>query len=226
MNLLLKELRKFAKNNWWVFIVLFLCLIVIYITWRWNIYEVLIIFLLHFLGDLLIMMMWDYYAIKKYKEWSITQFWSSIIFTIISLYAWFIFGKWHYLLPQISFWLSAFKSYFKEVRKKDIIFINWGLLVLVNIIIIIIDYYLWFIWTIYYFIQILWFALFSTALVLKNDKVKYFISLAWIFMVPFWALISVYYSFLGWSIKGVDISYMLLPLTVLIVYLKNLKKYL
>ncbi len=226
MNLLLKEIKKFFKQNWWVFIIFSICLFIIWYTNKWNIYEVLIIFLLHFSWDLLIMMMWDYYSIKKYKKGSIAQFWSSFIFTIISLYAWFFSGKWYYLLPQISFWLSAIKSYFKEVRKKDLLFINWWLLIIINLIIIIIDYYLGFIGTIYYFIQILWFAFFSTALSLKNQKIKYFLSLIWIFMVPFWAMISVFNSYNIWEIKWIDISYMLLPLTVLVVYLKNIKKYL
>ena len=56
-NVFYKELRLFSKANWWVYIIFILCLFTIWYTNKGNIYEVSLVFISHFLGDLLVMMM-------------------------------------------------------------------------------------------------------------------------------------------------------------------------
>jgi len=75
-------------------------------------------------------------------------------------------------------------------------------------------------------LQIIWFISFSTVLILNNEKIKYFWSLVSVFVITLAWSIEIYNSFLISNIKGVDISYTLLPLTVFVFYLKNFKKYL
>jgi hypothetical protein len=225
LKILLKELKIFAKSNWWIFIVFILCLILIYYTNSWNIIEVSIVFFLHFLGDLSVMIMVYYFSIKNNKYWAWFQIIQFFIFTILWLYAWFSAWKWHYLLPQIVFILPAIKSYFLEFKWKNISLLNAKTSIFLNIFIIFINYYLGLLSSINNIIQIFWFFFFSFALILIWEKEKYIYSLIWIFLITLGSFLSVYKSFLVSDIKWIDISYFLLPLTILVFYIKNFKQF-
>ncbi len=118
MNLLLKEIKLFSKQNWWIYIIFIICLFIIYKTGSWNLVEISLIFALHFLWDAFMMMMWDYYANKDYKKWTLSQIWGFTTFFVIWLYAWLSNWKWNYLLPQTVFIWPAIKWYFEEVKNK------------------------------------------------------------------------------------------------------------
>ena len=225
LKILLKELKIFAKSNWWIFIVFILCLILIYYTNSWNIIEVSIVFFLHFLGDLSVMIMVYYFSIKNNKYWAWFQIMQFFIFTILWLYAGFSAWKWHYLLPQIVFILPAIKSYFLEFKWKNISLLNAKTSIFLNIFIIFINYYLGLLSSINNVIQIFWFFFFSFALILIWEKEKYIYSLIWIFLITLGSFLSVYKSFLVSDIKWIDISYFLLPLTILVFYIKNFKQF-
>ena len=233
INLIIREFKNFLKNNWWIFIVLIVCLFFVWKTNYWNIYEVIILFIIQFTWDLCVMLMWDYYSkinwkdkkqdLKYEKYWLYTQTISFIIFGFIWLYAWFHNWIWSYLLPQLLFirpliqwYLELFNINFK---------INWKFTLFVWILLFCLYYYFWLIENIWILIQVLWFILFPIALILNNEKKKYFLSLIWIFFIFLGSFILLIYWILNHNISWVDVSYTLLPFTVFVFYLKNLKKY-
>lgn len=224
-KILKNELKNFARSNWRIFFIFVLCLYLIYKTNSWNIFEIILVFVLHFSWDLAVMMMLYYFSLKNNKYWVWFQIYQFFIFTALWIYAWISAWKWHYLLPQLVFTLPAIKWFFLEFKKININFINWKISLVINIIIIVINYFLWLFNSIHNIIQIFWFFFFSIWLILFNEKQKYIFSLIWILFITLGSLLSVYESFLLLNIKWIDISYFLLPLTVLVFYIKNFKKF-
>lgn len=224
-KILLKEIKIFAKSNWWIFVIFALSLVMIYKTNTGNIFEISLVFCMHFFGDLFVMMMAYYFSVKNNNKRLIFQILQVFVFTSLWLYAWFSAWKWHYLFPQIVFILPAIKLYFLEIKGKNIDYLNWKLSFILNLLIIVVNYYLNLLTNIFSFIQIVWFVFFSIGLILINDKEKYLFSLVWIFFISLGWLNVVIDSFLISNIKWIDISYTLLPITVLVFYLKNLKKF-
>ena len=226
MNILIKEIKKFSKENWWVYIIFFIALTIIFITEKWNIFEVILVFVCHFLGDLLMMMMWHYYSVKDYKKGAISQAIWNIIFLIIGLYAIFSSGEWQYFLPTFAFIMWAVKTYFLQVKSKDIKFLNVQSVIFLNIIILIIYIYFNLFDTFYSVIQFVGFCIWATGLIIQESKKRYIFYVLGTFLIAVGSVIWVYYNFLDWNIKWTSISYFLLPLTVVVFYLKNIKKYL
>jgi hypothetical protein len=221
----IEEIKIFSKNNWWIYIIFFICLGLIYKTESWNIFEITLVFLCHFTWDLFVMMMVHFFGIKDNKKWLIFQVGNFAIFFFIWLYAWLTSWKWVYMVSNLSFILWSIKGYFTLFRGKNLDFINWYFLILVNILVFFINYELWLLNHLSTIVQVFWFAFFSTGLILVNQKIKYLTSAFWVFLIAFWSFISVYFSFLVSDIKWVDISYALLPLTVFVFYVKNYKKF-
>lgn len=225
INLFFEEIKIFSKNNWWIYIIFMLCLAIIYKTNTWNIFEVCIVFMFHFLWDLFVMLMAHYFSIRDNKNWLIFQILNFVIFFSIAIYASITSWKFHYLLYQMAFILPSIKGYFLLFKNKNIKILNWKFSVIVNILIIFVSYYLWLLKSFWLIMQIIWFSGFSIALILENEKNKYFLSLFWLFSMVIWSGFLVYTSFLSSSIKWVDVSYTLLPLTVFVFYTKSWKKF-
>jgi len=226
MKLLIEELQKFSKKNWWIYIILIICLFFIYITGKWSSLEVFFVFVFHFIGDLFIMMMTQSYKDKNYKIGAIYQIFWSAIFICIGLYGILKNGEGQYFLWNIPFLLSAIKSYFLYNLKKNLFFINAISMIILNIALLFIALKLELIFTLYSFIQVLGFSFFSIGLSIQKDIPRYFLSLFWIFLMPIWWIVGIYYNYFWWMIEGVTVSFTLLPLTVLFFYLTLLPKYL
>lgn len=224
IKLLIEEIKTFSKNNWWIYIIFVLCLVIIYKTNTWNIFEISLVFILHFLWDLFVMIMVYYYSIKDNNKWLTFQILNFLVFFSIWIYAWLTAWKWHYLLPDLAFILPLIKWYFLNFRQKDIKFLNWKFSLFVNAIIILVNYYLWLFDSLANIIQIIWFCLFSIWLILDNQKNKDILNMLWIWFITLGSFIAIYKSFLIWEIKWVDVSYALLPLTVLVFYIKSFIK--
>lgn len=224
MILLLNEIKKFSRDNWWIYIIFLICISIIYYTNTWNIFEITIIFFLHFLWDIFMMMMWDYYAQNEKKKWWIYQIFSMLVFTIISIYAFIFNWKLNYIISQILFWLSSFKAYLdiKNISQK---ILNYKTIFFVWIIILVIYFYFELINSFGQILQIIWFIFFAWFLSINDEKIKYFWSLFAIFLIFLSSGIETYNSFLISNIKWIDVSYTLLPLTVFVFYLRNIKKY-
>ena len=225
MNILLKEIKLFSKQNWWIYIIFIVCLFFIWLTWKWNIIEVILVFIAHFFWDILMMMMWSYYAEKKFNYWAISQALWNIIFLLIGIYAIYKSSEWQYFLPTIAFIMWAIKTYFLQVKKIDIKVLNVYSIIFVNIIIFITYLYLNLFWNIYSYIQFLGFAIWSTWLIMQNTKNRYIYYVWWTALIALGSFIWIYYNYLDWNILWTSISYFLLPLTVVIFYLKNIKKH-
>lgn len=221
MKIIFEEIRKFTKENWWIYIIFIICLCFIYITNSWSLLEVSLVFVFHFLWDIFVMMMWDYYTKNDEKNALRSQIGSFIIFWLIWIYAWLTAWKWSYLVPQILFFLPIIKWY-----KKDIKWINYKFMIVLWIFVLILYYLLNLISNIWMFIQILWFIIFPISLILINEKLRYFWNLLWISFIFFGSACLLYNWFIEKNIIWTDLSYTLLPFTVFVFYLKNLKKYL
>jgi hypothetical protein len=226
MNLFLKEIKDFSKNNWWIYIIFSICLFFIYKTNSWNIIEISLVFLFHFLWDVFMMMMWDYYSKKEINKWSLNQIWWFLTFFSIWLYSWLRNWKWNYLLPQALFIWPSLKWYFNDIKKKNIKFLNYKIVIIFWFIVLYVYYKYKLIENIWYLIQIIGFIIFSLSLVLYNERKKYFWSLIWIWLTTLGTSIILYYSFMQKEVVWTDISYTLLPFTVFVFYIKNIKKYL
>ncbi len=229
MNKLIKELKNFSKQNWWVYLVLLLCLIIIYITWKWSVTEVLFTFTIYFTWELTTMIMVTLMTEKNYKISSIFQFLWFSIFTSLFIYNYFQHWQFHYVLASVPFFLSAMKNLLKFNLQIDSRHINWLTLFIIGIIFMIL-------WNKYWFfsfdtqisLQYIWFILFPTSLIMtdKYEKSKYIIWLIWLLGFVIWWSYWIYNEFIKWEILGITICFTLMPLTVLIVYLKNINKYL
>ena len=226
MNILLKELKNFSKTNWWIYIIFIICLLFIYKTNSWNILEISFVFILHFMWDLFVMMMVHYYSQNEAKKWTISQIWAFIMFFIVWLYAWLKDWKWSYMIPQITFLLPNLKWVLQNFYNKTFRFLDYRLSILFWAFIFSLYFYLWMITDLWVFVQILWFIFFPLWLMIDNEKRKYFISMIWIWLITIWSAFFLYNWYLESNITWVDLSYTLLPLTVFIFYIKNIRNYL
>jgi len=226
MNILLKELKKFSKENWWIYVIFIFCLFVIWYTDKWDMVEVIFVFFAHFLWDLFMMMMWDYYWKKQLKNGAISQAIWNVIFLLIWVYAIYKSQEWQYFLPTFAFIIWAVKTYFLQVKQKNIKILNIYSIFLLNSIIFIFYIYYGLFETYYSVIQFFGFTIWALWLIMQDSKKRYIYYVFWTFLIALWSFIWIYYNFIDWKILWTSISYFLLPLTVVIFYLKNLKKYL
>lgn len=109
-------------------------------------------------------------------------------------------------------------------KNKNLTFINYKAGIFINILLFLVLYYIDTFSSISIFIQFLWFAFFSVGLILDNYKKQYYINFIWIFLITFGSFLSLYFSFLIKDVSWLDVSYFILPLTVLVFYIKNYKK--
>jgi len=221
MNILLKEIKIFSKNNWWIYLVFLICLFIIYKTNSWSLVEVSLVFVFHFLWDMFMMMMGDYYAKNEDKKALYAQTWGFMIFSLIWIYAWLTAWKWNYLVPQILFFWPIIKWFFPKIKWLDYKFLS-----IIWIFVFSFYYYLALITSFGVFIQILWFIFLPISLMIEDKKIKYFWNLVWIFLIFFGSALLLYNWFLEKNIIWTDVSYTLLPLSVFVFFLKNLRKYL
>jgi len=221
MNILIKELKTFSKQNWWIYIIFIICLFVIYITNSGSLIEVSLVFAFHFLWDIFVMMMWDYYVKWEDKNALKSQIGSFAIFWIIWIYAWLSAWKWSYLIPQLLFFWPIIKWFKKEIK-----WININFMIFIWILVLIFYYSLLLITSYWVLIQILWFIIFPVSLILENEKIRYFWNLLWISFIFLGSASLLYNWFIEKNVIWTDLSYTLLPFTVLIFFIKNLKKYL
>jgi hypothetical protein len=226
MDILILEIKKFSKENWWIYIIFTICLITIWYTEKWSILEVVLVFCAHFLWDLFMMMMWEYYSKKKFKEWAISQALWNIVFLLIWIYAIFKSSEWQYFLPTFAFIMWAVKTYFLQVKSKDIKFLNIYSVLILNLAILLIYIYFGLFDSYYSYIQFLGFTIWSSWLILQDSKNRYTYYVLGTFLIALGSFIWIYINFFKWIVLWTNVSYFLLPLTVVIFYLKNLKKYL
>lgn len=229
----LQELKKFSKQNWWVYLLLIIASSIVYKTWKWDLVEILILFFANFLWNLFIMVMQSNYTAKKNKFWAIYQFSSTIIFTIIAIYSLFKFHQYQYIIWQLCYFIAAIKAFTFYNFWKNIKFFNAINLFILNIILFSAFIYVWL--TNFASLNInigissilmwIWFSLVTTWLVSTNDKFRYWLNLFWIIWIISGSFIWVINSYFAWEINWVDLWYFILTSTVFVFYAKLLPNY-
>jgi len=226
MNLLLKEIKEFSKKNWWVYLLFIWALAIVAYTWKWNLIEIILLFLANFFANILIMSMQSSFSNNNPKLWSVYQVLGTVIFFILGIYGLYYLGQKQYILWQIAYILSSIKTYFYFVKNKDLKFINSYFLILLNIIFLIIFIKYYSNNSLSLIVQALGFAFSSTWFVILNDKKRYYTILIWTWLIIIGSVMLVYNSYINWNLDWIALWYFILTWTVGIYYLKLLKKYL
>lgn len=220
----LQELKKFSKQNWWVYLMLLIILTIVYYTWKWNLIEIIGLFLLNFLATLFTMI-----AIWNYSEWknkigSIYHISWTSLFILLSLY-WVMFqDSWQYIIFQISFTFAAIKAFSFYNYKKNIKIFNEKTILIFNILLFII-FLKYFNPNLFWILQALGFSLVTIWLVSIKDSFRYFWNLFWTFFIIWGSILWIYLSYNNWNIDWISLWYALLTTTALIYFLKLLPKY-
>lgn len=225
LKLFFWKVIDFSRQNWWIYLILAFCLLLVYLTWNWSLVEIVILFLVIFLWNLFIMIMQDYYTSWNNKSWAINQIISVTIFTLVSLYSYFYKWQYQYLIWQDMYILAAVNTLAFFVFRKDLkrVFNEYSFLV-VNLVLLIL-----FIKFVpnenSSIIQAIWFSLITSWLVSYKDKIRYWLNVFGIALLTFWSLLWSVSSYLAWSLNWVDLWYFLLTWTVFIFYIKLLPNY-
>jgi len=235
----LNELKNFSRSNWWVYALLAISLVIVYVTWKWNMLEIIILFLANFLWNLFIMVMQANYTAKNNKIWAIYHLSATSVFTIISIYWLLVLEQSQYIIWQITYILAALKAFTFYNFNKDIKFINAASVWVINILLFI--FFIIFAWKnidvawlfnininaeLFSIIMALWFSFVTTWLVSTNDKLRYWFSLIWVVWIVLWSGIGLILSYINGNIDWIALGYLILTLTVFIYYIKLIKNYL
>ncbi len=225
----LNELKNFSKENWWVYLLLFIASVVVIVTWKWNIVEILILFLLNLMWNVWVMAAIGNYSEKKNKTWAIFHLTSTLLFTSLAIYSFFKFNQAQYLLWQISFLAAATKAITFYNFEKDLKFLNPYVIWTLNLVFLVLFISFWknfgFDTWISSILMALWFSFVTTGLVSVVDKFRYFWNYIWAFFIISWASIWTYLSYKAGNINWVDLGYFILTLTAFIYFSKLLPKY-
>lgn len=236
--MLINELKNFSKWNWWIYVLLIIALIIVYITGKWNLLEIIILFLANFLWNLFIMVMQANYTAKNNKIGAIYQISSVTVFTILSVYSAIKLDQSQYIIWQLCYILAALKAFSFYNFWKEIKFLNsWSLWVLNAILISIFIFFAWEqinlwlfnlnfnveLWSI---LMALWFSFVTSWLVSINDKLRYWLNIIWVIWIVAWSWLLLVLSYMNWNIDWISLWYFILTSTVLVYYTKLLPKYL
>ncbi len=220
----LNEFKKFSRENWWIFVLLSIALVTVYITWKWNLVEILILFLLNLIANLFIMVMQSNYTAKNNKIWAIYHLSSTFIFLSIWIY-WLIYlGQSQYIIWQVTYSLAAIKAFLYYNFNKDLSFLSEKTFIPLNIILFIV-FITYFKFEPFHILQAVWFSLITSWLVSIKDDIRYWLNVVWIWALVSWSLWWVIISFNSWVVDWIALWFFILTLTVFIYYLKLIKKY-
>ena len=223
----LQELKNFSRENWWIYLLLIIALVIVYLTWKWNLLEIIVLFLLNFLWNLFVMAaMWNYQA-KNNKIGSVYHLSCTLTFTVISVYWALFLDQFQYILWQITYLVAAIKAIIYYNFNKDIKLFNAYSVGWINILLVGIFLYL-FPFDLFATIQAIWFSFVTTGLVSTNDRFRFFFSLLWVFFITLWSFLITWDLYINnnWEWLGISLWYFLLTTTVLFYHLKLLPKYL
>lgn len=224
-NMFLQELKKFSRENWWIYLLLIIALYIVYVTGRGNITEIVLLFLANFLGNLFIMVMQANYTKNSNKIGAIYHVTAVSTFSLISLYGYIYLNQSQYLLWQITYIWAALKPFTLYNLKKDLSFLNEYTFVVINLILIGL-FLKFFEYQTFSILQVVWFSLITTGLVSIRDKVRYWLNLIWVIFLTVGSALWVTTSFSAGNLDGVALGFAILTWTVLIFYIKLLPTYL
>ena len=223
----LVEVLHFSRTNWWVYIIYGALLAIVFITNRDRLISVTAISFLHFVADIFIMMMLSAYSRGSYPQGSIFQAISMSLFLCLKLYTGFVGGGWHYLAADPIYFLAAFKNYKIDVRKQHVDYINRNSMTVLSIIILLCLIYSREYWGASIFltpaqwIQTFGIFAFAIGLATTNERQRYVISVLALSSMVCGSAWETYDAIINNRLTGLALSYALLPLTVLVFYVRH-----
>lgn len=228
---ILSEVKSFSRTNWWIYIIYLISLYAIISTHSGNIQAVILVTILHFIADIFIMMMFSAYARKAFSEGAYFQITSMLIFLSIKIYTGLSGGGWQYVSADLIYALAAIKNYRLDVKKIDIVQVNLISMSILSLVIILAALllrnlgYIVIFTSIAQWVQTTGIFLFAIALsTTGNERLRYLLSIiALTAMVAgsAWETTNSIMHYKDQTITGLELSYSLLPLTVLVFYIKR-----
>ena len=211
------ELKRFSRENWWVYLMLIIILSIVYYTWKWNIIEIIWLFLINFAANIFIMVAMWWYSEKKNKIASLYHVSWTILFVILWLY-WLIFQDFYqYILFQVGFIIAGVKAFTYYNYSKDIKIFNEKTMTILNIVLFIL-FINYFNPELFSILQVIGFSLVTIWLVSIKDSFRYFWNLFWTFFIITGSILGIYLSYNNWNIDGISLWYALLTTTALIYF--------
>jgi hypothetical protein len=222
------EIHKFSKTNWWVYIIYAALLLGIFLTKPSDVPSVLIVTSLHFIADIFIMMMLSAYSAGQYKQGTYHQIASMLLFLSIKVYTGATGGGWHYLSADPIYILAAIKHYKVDVKHSDLKVVNTlsmsilSLLLVTAITLSFRKFSIPIYESVERCIQTMGIFLFAIALVtVSNERLRYQIAIAGLTCMVVGSAWELAFEIQQKKIVGLALSYFLLPLTVLVFYIKT-----
>jgi hypothetical protein len=229
----LAEVSQFSKTNWWVYVIYTFLLCVVFFSRMNGLLVIVLISVLYFVADIFIMMMSDAYNRKAYQQGSYFQFIALFIFFSLKLYTGFRHEGWHYLASDPIYFLAAIKNYISAVKMHTMKYVNTVSMALLSIILLLLllflrDKYPEEMILIYpaQWVQTFGFFLFAIGLSTSNELLRYKISIVALSAMVCGSAWGVCADILAAHLTGLDLSYVLMPLTVLVFYLRQWPEYL
>jgi hypothetical protein len=236
MDIFLKELKNFSKENWWVYCLLIITLWVVIYTNTGNPFSITLLFFTNFIWNLFIMAAMNSYSEKNNITWVLYHVIATLTFTWLGIYGFIFQDQFQYIFWQIAYLLAALKAYMYYNYQKDIKILNEKTFVGLNVILF---------WIFLYFfpfqtqnilinfamLQALGFSFATTGLVSINDKFRFWFSYIGSGLIMSGSAIWVYVSYMSSisnpeiSIDGIALWFCLLSMTVFVYFSKLLKKY-
>lgn len=232
-KLFIQEVKNFSKKNWWIYIIYSFLLLATALVSTDDLSLVIVITTLHFIADIFMMMMFQAYSMNKHKNGAYFQIVSLIIFLSIKIYTGLTSGHWVYIIADPIFILAALKNYQVDVKKSDIRVINFASMTILSGLIfsasLIAKYY----FELNQFRKMnliewnLLLGLFLFAIGLAttgNEQRRYILAVLGLSLIVFSSFLKTFVSLYSSEVHGLEISYAILPLTVLFYNLKLWKK--
>ncbi|MBW1295413.1 hypothetical protein [Aquimarina litoralis] len=147
INSFLKELKIFSKQNWWVWLILPL---MIWLCFKYDndgserIYAEITVLMFHLIADILIMMMLSSYAIGdriSMQNGTYYQIASFVLFFLLKLYQGEVNKEWHYILGDPLYILAAILNYRTYILKKKTPWFNLKMMFFLLIVCLILSYF-------------------------------------------------------------------------------------
>ncbi len=211
--------QKFSRENLWIYLLLAIAFIIVLVTGKGNLYEIVFLFTLNLIANLCAILMQDSYKNQDMGTGAVFLMIANTLYTLLALYGYFINGEPQYLLWQTSFILTGLKAVALYKFDTDIKWINpWSMWALNTLLLYISFFVLDIPW--YGLIQSVGFCFVTIGLVMTNDIYRYFtILLGTTFLVTgnlLWIMSNYNSGYILW----ITLSYFLLVLSTFVFYLK------
>jgi hypothetical protein len=214
---------EFFRENPWVIAALAASLAAIALSHRGNLLEISAVFTLHFVADVLIMMMIREYGMGNRREGTLLQICSKCIFLALTIHSGLVHGAWQYLAAELLFSLAAVKNYQMDLNGRDVRWINSTTCVAIAAAILGLVYLpagllrspaQW--------IQTIGTFTFALALVNARSEVKrHYLGILGLGGMVAGSALECYRTFAEGAVAGLALSYFILPATVLAFYLRQ-----